>query len=185
MTRLEQEELDSGKHWFNLSPVSQGGGVKKPNIKNRRYTDEAIILALQLFIDSGGDFEPVSEKYGITKGYFWMILAGNVRKHLNKPDLIDKAKASTRKLGCQNSKMKGIRSGIPAITRKLHPSSVIPLFEMYCSHNTKSIKEVGNFFGLSPNAVKSILIRNSYLEVLVPKELVTLAHQKRTRKRNP
>jgi group I intron endonuclease len=166
---FEQVEIDSGKHWYNISKNSSGGGVKAPNKKNRTLSLEKLVQALVFFINNDGDLLLTSKTFGISKSYLWNLIKGNVRKYEDFGDLRREACNKVGKIG-PKSKPRG-KYNCKSFRRKLDNDSIINLFKEY-SNSSMSCKEVGKIFGITETAVRDIIKRKTYSEVEVPQCLV-------------
>jgi group I intron endonuclease len=166
---LEQSEIDSGRHWYNLSSNSSGGGVKSPNLKNREHSLEKLINALVFFINNNGDLPLTCNTFGISKSYLWNVIKGKARKYEDFGTLREDASSKIKKVG-HNSGRAGKRTNLQSFRRKLSSYEVLSLFEMYCS-SPYSCKSIGQSFGITETAVRSLLKRETYREVDIPESL--------------
>jgi group I intron endonuclease len=172
---LEQSEIDSGRHWYNISKNSNGGGVRSPNLKNREHSLENLIDALVFFINNDGNLPLTCSTFGISKSYLWNVIKGNARKYEDFGTLREDASSKLRKEG--NNRSKRGPYNCKSFRRKLSSDEVLSLFEMYCSL-PYSCKKIGQSFGITETAVRSLLKRETYREVDIPESLSIAALDK-------
>lgn len=178
---LEQSEIDSGRHWYNISKNSNGGGVRSPNLKNREHSLENLIDALVFFINNDGNLALTCSTFGISKSYLWNVIKGNARKYDDFGTLREQASIKIRKEGNIGGKRGQYKC--KSFRRKLSSEEVLRLFEVYCS-SSHSCKKVGNMFGINETAVRFLLKRETYREVDVP-DILSIAALAKMKSRCP